>query len=286
MPRRRSAHNAGMNPCFHPDWIVPQWPVTAPVRAVFTTRAGGASPAPWDSLNLGSHVGDAPQRVHANRERLAQALGGPLPVLEQVHGSTVLDLDGAPASPVPAQADAVLSTQPGTVCAVLVADCLPVLLAHRQGSVVAAAHAGWRGLAGAGGVGVLETTFSALNVALVRMGRSFDATEIIAWLGPCIGPEAFEVGEEVRAVFCQHDPGASDCFVAARPGHWRASLPALARQRLRALGVVSVHGNDGTPAWCTFTQGSRFFSYRRDQRRLGATGRMAACVWIDGGGGL
>lgn len=266
---------------FHPDWLVPQWPVAASVRAIFTSRTGGHSRPPWGSLNLGGHVGDAPECVQANRERLAKALGARPQLLDQVHGCAVLDLDAAPVSATPPQADAALSVQPGRACAVLVADCLPVLLAHAQGQAVAAAHAGWRGLAGQGGVGVLETTIEALNRAQVRMGRSFIASEFVAWLGPCIGPGAFEVGDEVRAAFVLGHSRAAECFVPGGPGRWRADLQALARQRLRALGVQAVYGNDGAPAWCTFTQASRFFSYRRDQRLLGATGRMAACVWID-----
>lgn len=232
---------------------------------------------PYDSLNLGAHCGDNPEHVEENRNRLFAA--GNLPSkpvwLEQVHGKDVLKLSGGPYSSK--RADASWSNTPGTVCAVMTADCLPVLFCNRAGTEVAAAHAGWRGLAGTQGRGVIETTLEAARGLAGTFGRG----DILAWLGPCIGPAAFEVGPEVQAAFCAHDPAAQACFQPAPgPGKLLADLPALARQRLRAQGVLQVHGNDGSPAWCTVTQESRFFSHRRDAVRLGSTGRMAACIWL------
>jgi YfiH family protein len=269
-------------------WIVPQWPAPARVRAVFTTRHGGVSQGCWHSLNLGTHVGDDPAHVAANRGRLAAALGREPRYLNQVHGREVLSLPAEPPRPgaAPPVADACLTRAPGVVATILVADCLPVLLTDRDGSFVAAAHAGWRGLAGgpAPGVpGVLEAVFSACFDAQANENQPRAASEIIAWLGPCIGPSAFEVGDEVRAAFLAFDERARQAFVpAGRGGKWLADLPLLARQRLERLGVSQVHGNDGTPGWCTAGDASRFFSHRRDAVRLGSSGRMAACVWLTG----
>jgi YfiH family protein len=254
---------------FDPDWLVPEWPAPAHVRAVHTTRAGGVSRAPYDLLNLGDHVADAQQAVAANRQRLVQALGAEPVFLRQVHGSAVAQLT-APAQGL--VADACISTTPGMACTVMVADCLPVLFTDRSGSVVAAAHAGWRGLAGDKGMGVLEATVQALHAALDARGTPAD---LLAWLGPCIGPAAFEVGDEVKAAFEAHDALSARCFVAHGPGKWLADLPALARRRLAAMGLVDVYGNDGGAAWCTVANGSRFFSHRRDR----VSGRMAACIW-------
>lgn len=249
----------------HPDWITPQWPAPASVRAVCTTRAGGRSAAPYDSLNLGDHVGDDALAVGANRAVLAQALGAHPVFLKQVHSHGVLMLDAH--TPQGSKADACLTRERGVACTIMVADCLPLLFTDAQGSFVAAAHAGWRGLAGQGGLGVLES----LHAALDRPAR-----ELMAWLGPCIGPQAFEVGDEVRAVFEAQDPRAALCFTPLEtPGKWRADLQALARQRLTRLGITQIYGNDGTPSWCTVTQTSRFFSHRRDR----VSGRLAACIW-------
>lgn len=268
------------------DWIVPEWDAPPTVRALFTTRSGGVSAAPFDSFNLGDHVRDEPAAVARNRAQLAETLGQRPVFLQQVHGTAVAVLDTN--TPDGAVADACLSTVPGLACTIMVADCLPVLFAHRSGTVVAAAHAGWRGLAGSGspvaGQGVLETTFAALVAAVQRSHPGATAAsvarETLTWLGPCIGPEAFEVGPEVREAFAARQPAAHHAFVASGGGKFLANLPALARERLAAMGMSQVAGNDGTAPWCTVTQPSRFFSHRRDAARLGSTGRMAACIWL------
>ncbi len=264
----------------HPDWLTPDWPAPAGVRAICTTRAGGQSPPPYDSLNLGDHVGDDPTAVQANRAALRQAMAAHPVFLQQVHGTKVLGVDAATTDGV--QADACLTTQPGLACTIMVADCLPVLFTNTQGSVVAAAHAGWRGLAGLHGPGVLEHTIQAF-LAAARMDTArptiktiaFESSEIMAWLGPCIGPEAFEVGPEVRAAFVAHEPQAAGLFKPHGTGKWLANLPGLARQRLAAMGVTQIYGNDGSAAWCTAGNPLRFFSHRRD----GVSGRLAACIW-------
>lgn len=254
------------------DWLVPDWPVPAGVRAVFTTRHGGVSVPPFGSFNLGDHVRDDPAAVAINRQRLTEATGARPVFLSQVHGVEVAALDVG--TPDGTEADACLAVHTGVVCTVMVADCLPVLWCLPDGSAVAASHAGWRGLAGQSGHGILEATFQALRV------RRGSVSEPMVWLGPCIGPGAFEVGAEVRDAFVAADAGAVGCF---RPmpteGKFLADLPALARRRLGAMGITKIFGNDSGDAWCTVTQSSRFFSHRRDAARLGSTGRMAACVW-------
>ncbi len=258
----------------HPDWLVPQWPAPATVQAVCTTRAGGRSVAPYESLNLGDHVGDDILAVGANRALLHEAIQARPVFLSQVHGSGVVALD--PHTAHGTEADACFTRERGVACTIMVADCLPVLFTDTQGSFVAAAHAGWRGLAGMGGVGVLEAVCKHFSPPGLDPSAPI-ATKIIAWLGPCIGPEAFEVGSEVKAAFEVHDPQAAACFrPAVAAGKWLADLPALARQRLAALGITQVDGNDGSRAWCTVSNPSRFFSHRRD----GVSGRMAACVWL------
>ena len=239
------------------DIVKPDWPAPANVRAVMTTRDGGASSGPYASLNLAMHVGDDEAAVGENRRRLRAALRLPseLVWLEQVHGTDVAVLPGL----VSGAADAVVSFTPGAVCAVLVADCLPVFLADREGDRVGLAHAGWRGLA----AGVVEAAVAALDC---------DPTQLLAWLGPSIGPRAFEVGPEVRESFMTKDPASAGDFRRGHDGRFFADLPALARRRLAACGVESVHGGD----WCTFSDPERFYSYRRD----GATGRMAALAWL------
>ena len=251
----------------HPDWLIPQWPAPARVQAVCTTRQGGVSPPPYDSFNLGLHVGDDPQRVMRNRAHLQANLATPVTYLSQVHGTQVLPLTSSTRDGV--EADACYTSESGLACCIMVADCLPVLFADRQGSCVAAAHAGWRGLAGQGGGGVLE--------ALVRSLPVERTDDLLAWLGPCIGPQAFEVGLEVRAAFLASNPQAQACFKPGRaPDKFLANLPALARQRLNALGVDQIFGNDGSLDWCTVSNPSRFFSHRRDR----VSGRMAACIWL------
>lgn len=269
------------------DWLQPDWPAPRQVRALCTTRGGGHSPAPYDSLNLGTHVGDDPANVQANRALLQRALGRRPVFLEQVHGTDCVALTAD--TPDGMQADACYLTaasvnkvdaEPNLACTIMVADCLPILLCDTTGTWVAAAHAGWRGLAGTQGRGVVETTLAKVygsNRPLAAVDTAQAAPEVIAWLGPCIGPEAFEVGDEVRATFLETDPQASLHFVPHGPGKWFANLSALARQRLLAAGVSRVYGNDGSPPWCTVGQPSRFFSHRRDR----VSGRFAACIWLD-----
>jgi YfiH family protein len=242
-----------------PDLIVPDWPAPANVRALQTTRTGGVSRAPWDGFNLGDHVGDDPQAVATNRARLRAVLPAEPAWLRQVHG--IVAVDTARAGKTEPEADAAFAREPGSVCAVLTADCLPVLFCDRAGTVVAAAHAGWRGLL----AGVLENTVAALGKP---------PAEIVAWFGPAIGPSAFEVGPEVRAAFTGSDPGASAAFAPGRADRWWCDLPLLARRRLAAAGVKAVFGGDA----CTASDPERFFSYRRD----GVTGRMASLVWLVG----
>lgn len=246
-------------------WLAPDWPAPSNVRAVCTTRDGGVSMGRYQSLNLGDHVGDEPAHVAQNRERLRGALGAQPVFLQQVHGTGVVALDAAQdVVRDGTAADACTATTTGLACTIMVADCMPVLFTDEAGHRVAAAHAGWRGLAG----GVLEQT-----------AKAFDADSgagLMAWLGPCIGPDAFEVGPEVKAVFEAHALEAASCFrPAPAPGKWLANLPALARQRLRAAGILAVHGNDGSDGWCTVGNPSRFFSHRRD----GVSGRFASLIW-------
>jgi hypothetical protein len=239
------------------EFIVPDWPAPAGVRAAVSLRTGGVSAPPFDSLNLGDHVGDEPDAVRDNRRRLAAALGLPAAPswLQQVHGRRVVDLDEARV--VVPEADAAMTARPGRVCAVLTADCLPVLLCRADGSAVAAVHAGWRGLA----AGVLESAVA----ALAAPGEG-----LMAWLGPAIGPASYEVDDAVRDAF----PGApAEAFRPTRPGHYQADLYALARQRLQRLGVTAIHGG----GFCTRADEARFFSYRRD----GRTGRFASLIWLE-----
>lgn len=257
----------------HADWLRPDWPTPPNVRAVCSARAGGVSLPPYDRLNLGEHVGDRVDHVLANRQTYSVALGVRPVFMNQVHGTRVIEISHG--CPDGLEADAAVTDQPSVACTVMVADCLPVLLANTQGSVVAAAHAGWRGLAGVDGVGILEQTFKRFS-ALAQVQSSFDATDTIAWMGPCIGPTAFEVGPEVRAAFVDGDASAAACFTAVSPGKWLADLAALARLRLHALGITQVYGNNSNPAWCTVGNATRFFSHRRDR----VSGRLAASVWL------
>lgn len=241
------------------ELIFPQWPAPGNVRAATTTRRGGTSLPPFDSLNMAGHVGDESTAVSANRQRVAEELSlpGSPHWLSQVHGIDVVDLD-VDDSGLP-EGDASITRQPGCVCAVLTADCLPVLFCDATGTRVAAAHAGWRGLA----AGVLETTVAAMGIP---------GKEILAWLGPAIGPQSFEVGEEVYQAFVAEDANTVSAFRDSRPGHWFADLYQLARMRLNRAGVTAVYGG----GYCTFEDRERFFSFRRD----GKTGRMASLIWI------
>lgn len=243
-----------------PPWIRADWPAPGRVRVLATLRTGGVSVAPYDSFNLAQHVGDDPARVAANRASLRERGGLPdEPLwLNQVHGCAVVIHDGPQASPP--TADAAVAFEPGRVCAVMTADCLPVVLADRAGRRVGVAHAGWRGLAG----GVVEATVQALGVP---------AADLVAWLGPAIGQAAFEVGPEVRAAFVQRLPAAEAAFLPGAPGKFQADLYALARAVLAQAGVADVHGG----GWCTATDRERFFSFRRD----GHTGRMATLAWLE-----
>lgn len=260
-----------MNPLLH-SWLRPEWPAPSRVQAVMTDREGGVSVAPWDSMNLGDHVGDHWQSVQTNRQRLQEAIGVRPVFLKQVHGVDAVVLDAS--SPDGAEADACVTSVTAAACTIMVADCLPVLMCDAAGLWVAAAHAGWRGLAGVDGIGVLE---SLLNSALLSGTARQD---ILVWLGPCIGPQAFEVGPEVRAAFCADDAQAVSFFKPVAHEKYRADLAGLVRLRLQRMGVQAVFGNDSGAAWCTFTQHSRFFSHRRDSRILGQSGRMAACIWL------
>ncbi len=243
-------------------WVAPAWAAPPGVRALTTTREGGFSAPPFDTFNLGAHTGDAPEAVAANRRRLSDraALPGAPLWLRQVHGTGVVAAHRAGADAV---ADAAWTDRPGVVCAVLTADCLPVVLAARDGRAVGVAHAGWRGLA----AGVLEAAVAALPVP---------ASEVLAWLGPAISPAAFEVGPEVVAALTGSDPQARACLAPGRGDRCYADLNALAARRLYAAGVAAVHGG----AWCTYTERARFFSHRRD----GDTGRMATLAYREAPG--
>jgi YfiH family protein len=243
------------------EFIRPDWQVPGHVRAVSSTRAGGISTGAFSSLNLGNHVGDAPAHVAANRALVREKLKLPAEPawLLQVHGCDVVSASGDD-DRTPRRADAAVTSRSGRVCAVMTADCLPALFCDEQGLVVAAAHAGWRGLLN----GVLEATASRMQCPSERIN---------VWLGPAIGPAAFAVGGEVRDAFCSHAGEAEEAFVMGEDGRWRADLYTLARQRLAAAGVERVSGGD----CCTFSDRKRFFSYRRD----GRTGRMASLIWLD-----
>ncbi len=241
----------------HDTFIYPDWPAPANVKALQSTRLGGGSAAPYDSLNFGTHVGDNPHVVAHNRQLLAPYMPSEPVWLEQVHGKVVVNADTASCIP---QADACIARHRAAVCVVMTADCLPVLLCDEDGTVVGAAHAGWKGLA----AGVIEATVVEMGVA---------PQKLMAWLGPAIGPHAFEVGADVRDVFIAHDANAAAAFVPlAAEGKYRTDIVRLARQRLNALDINRVYG--GT--FCTYHQKDKFFSFRRD----GVTGRMGTFIWL------
>jgi YfiH family protein len=237
------------------DWIQPDWPAPRNIRALSTTRSGGVSLGPWSSLNLGTHCGDDLSLVEQNRARLSELLPAPARWLRQVHGSVVVHHSGQASSEI--EGDAQVSFERGQVCAVLTADCLPVFFCNRLGDRVGVAHAGWRGLAD----GVLEATVRALHEA---------PAELMAWMGPAIGPEVYQVGSEVTAAFPQE---FSTAFTRKGTG-FLLDIYTLAKLKLAAVGVHAVYGG----AYCTLSDPDRFFSYRRD----GVTGRMASLVWLDG----
>ncbi|WP_020410250.1 peptidoglycan editing factor PgeF [Hahella ganghwensis] len=243
-----------------PLFITPDWPEPPGVKAISTLRQGGISLPPYQSFNLGSHVGDHSEAVKFNRERLASEVGlspGSVQWLKQVHGTRVIDVDQVVVDEI--EADAAYTTRSGVACCIMTADCLPVLFASIDGSEVAVAHAGWRGLAG----GVLENTLSCFT----------DPNRVVVWLGPAIGPDAFEVGDEVMEVFAEKNAKMADAFTASahQKGKWFADIYLLARLTLNSAGISNVYGGQ----CCTFSDADRFFSYRRD----GVTGRMATLIW-------
>ena len=237
------------------QWLVPDWPAPANVRAFVTTREGGVSEGEFASMNLGIASGDDPARVHRNRDILRTHLPSDAPWLRQVHGTQVVDLD----RDADRTADACITRTPGRTAGVLTADCMPLLLGDVRGRVVGVAHAGWRGMA----AGVIESTVRALAVP---------PDEVVAWMGPTIGPDAFEVGAEVREAFVATDTAAGDAFRPHVPGKFMADLYTLARRRLARAGVTRIHGG----GFCTFHERDRFFSYRR----VKASGRMGTFIWI------
>ena len=269
--------------------IIPDWPAPAKVRALQTTRSGGNSSAPYHSLNLGTHVGDAPLVVARNRNALNTLLPSEPVWLEQVHGTRVANADAANCREI---ADACIATKRGGVCVVMTADCLPILLCNTQGTVVAAVHAGWRGLA----AGVIEATVQAMQNS-VSQQLALQPLQLMAWLGPAISQTAFEVGAEVRDCFVAQNPDTAAAFTPSpprggvqpvlslskegegksaersAPEKFHADLYALARLRLQALGITQIYGGDH----CTYRESDTFFSYRRD----GVTGRMATFIWLE-----
>ncbi|HQM87772.1 MAG TPA: peptidoglycan editing factor PgeF [Methylotenera sp.] len=241
------------------DFIIPNWPVPANVVALQTTRLGGVSSAPFDSLNLGAHVNDDPIAVAKNRQLLSPYLPNEPVWVNQVHGIEVID---AAQSACLQNADASFTTKPNVVCVTMTADCLPVLLCDKAGTVVAAVHAGWRGLCD----GVIEAAVNKLPV---------EHSEILAWLGPAIGPNAFEVGSEVRAQFIAKDAQAASAF-QTNGNKWLGDIYQIARQRLNYLGVTQIYGGSVNEDFCTYTDATRFYSFRRDD----VTGRMASLIWL------
>ena len=275
----------------NPDWLIPDWPAPPHVKAVFTSRGiaqtgfaskSGVSQPPFDAFNLGDHVGDDPNHVMANRHMLQVLLAVKPVYLKQTHGTDVATLTLK--TPQGTEADACITTEKKLACTIMVADCLPVLFTDLDGNFVAAAHAGWRGLAN----GVLKQSLDAIlevksSIDSVLYAR--DASKIIAWMGPCIGSAAFEVGAEVKAAFAAKLMGSEPYFKAVGtvdPGKYLADLAGLARLQLKQLGLREdqIFGNDSSADWCTVNNPLRFFSHRRDAVRLGSSGRMAGCIWI------
>jgi YfiH family protein len=241
-------------------FIQPNWPAPANIKALQTTRLGGVSSAPYDSLNLGEHVNDNPTHVAHNRQLLSDYVPSEPVWLNQVHGTRVID---AALSGCVESADAAFTQKKRVVCVTMTADCLPVLLCDTQGTIVAAVHAGWRSLCD----GVIEQTVA----AMLAQDATLKANQLMAWLGPAIGPQAFEVGGEVMAQFVAQDSVASTAFIACGD-KWLGNLPMIAQQRLNHLGIQSVFGIDE----CTYQTPEKYFSFRRD----GNTGRMATLIWL------
>ena len=239
------------------NYIIPDWPAPKNVRTLQTTREGGVSVAPYDQFNLGDHVGDNAQSVARNRQQLASIMPSEPVWLQQVHGTVVVDAGSSGCLP---QADSAVSHHRRAVCVVMTADCLPILLCDEAGTVVGAAHAGWKGLA----AGVIEATVTAMNIA---------PQKLMAWLGPAISQRAFEVGDEVRNIFVAQHAQACEAFLPGANGKWLADIYLLAHQRLHTLGITRVYGGE----YCTYSDSSRFFSYRRD----GVTGRMGSFIWLE-----
>ena len=282
----------------HTPIFAAQAPWPQGVQACMSQRYGGASAPPFDTFNMGDHVGDDPKHVQANRQLWAQSTAETPVFLKQVHGVAVAVLDASSAQArTPIEADACWTEQPGVVCTMMVADCLPILFAAPDGKSVAAVHAGWRGLAGQVStashsiqqpLGVIES----LSMQWPAAATPDDREHMVVWLGPCIGPQAFEVGPEVRDAFMSAAQTAQDhkaieelfvlqpSAVAFDSPKYLANLSGLARWRLQRLGFKRVYGNDGTVDWCTVANPSRFFSHRRDAVVLGSTGRMAAGIWL------
>lgn len=275
----------------NPDWLIPQWPAPPHVKAVFTSRGiaqtgfaskSGVSQPPFDAFNLGDHVGDDPNHVMANRHILQVLLGVKPIYLKQVHGTEVVTL--SPKTPHGTVADACITTEKKLACTIMVADCLPVLFTAVDGTFVAAAHAGWRGLVD----GVLRQNIESIH-ALAVVNIAYSAIKIIAWLGPCIGPTAFEVGAEVKAEFAAKLVGSAPFFTqtgsseSGKSDKWLADLAGLARLQLKQLGLADdqIFGNDSSAGWCTVNNPLRFFSHRRDAVKLGSSGRMAGCIWLE-----
>lgn len=257
IPPTRNFDQALSLPALDGSFFAADWPAPANVRTLITTRRGGHSKGAYGSLNVGAHVGDDPAAVAANRALVQARIALPVAYLNQVHGNTAVA--AASSLKTPADADASFDNSGLAACAVMTADCLPVLFCDHAGTVVAAAHAGWRGLAG----GVLENTIDAMGVPPL---------EIIAWLGPAIGPEAFEVGEDVREAFCRNLSAAETAFHAIGGGKYLGDIYALAKLVLRRAGVSRIYGGEH----CTVLEREHFFSYRRD----GQTGRMLSAVWL------
>jgi len=254
--------------------FTPDWPAPPFVHALMTTREGGVSQAPWASLNLGDHVGDAPESVLANRALVDETIGATAVYLRQVHGVKGVAVHSK--TPPNTEADVAWTNQVGVACTMMVADCLPILVCHPEYKWVGAVHAGWRGLSGHQGIGVVETLASAIRA------EGISPRDCLAWLGPCIGPTAFEVGPEVKAAFegSLTHPRSSSNFEATHLDKYLADLAGLARDRLNLAGFKKLYGNDSSQAWCTYTQTAKYHSHRRDSVALGSAGRMAACIWI------